>query len=175
MWPILVLSVIGLALIIERGAFLSSFARRNRKLRRYLSSHGAEGSPGYRGLDASLFEQGPAAADRWIQEVIQLEFDRVEKVLALLGAMASLAPLLGFMGTVSGMISAFQAIAAADRVSVSLVAAGISEAMITTAFGLIVAVPCSFFDHLFRFLLRSEAHYLQEEVGRALGLRRGGL
>lgn len=45
--------------------------------------------------------------------------------------------------------------------------------MITTAFGLIVAVPCSFFDHLYRFLLRSEAHYLQEEVGRALGAEGG--
>jgi biopolymer transport protein ExbB len=54
---------------------------------------------------------------------------------------ANIAPLLGFLGTVSGMIHAFEAIAAAEEVSAKLVATGIYEALITTAAGLIVAIP----------------------------------
>jgi biopolymer transport protein ExbB len=54
---------------------------------------------------------------------------------------ANIAPLLGFLGTVSGMIHAFEAIAAAEEVSARLVATGIYEALITTAAGLIVAIP----------------------------------
>lgn len=173
MWPILALSVIGLAIIIERGTYMAGFARRNRRLTRYLANRGGQGGSGYRLLDEALPGLDPEAADQRITAVLQLEFDRAEKVFTLLGAVGSLAPLLGFMGTVSGMIAAFQSIAAADRVSVSLVAAGISQAMITTAFGLIVAVPCLFCDHLYRFLQRSEAHYLQEEVGRTLRLPGG--
>ena len=58
-----------------------------------------------------------------------------------LATVANIAPLLGFLGTVSGMIHAFEAIAAAEEVSAKLVATGIYEALITTAAGLIVAIP----------------------------------
>jgi len=61
--------------------------------------------------------------------------------LSVLNAVANIAPMLGFLGTVSGMISAFYQIAAADQVSAKIVAAGIMEALITTETGLIVAIP----------------------------------
>ena len=63
--------------------------------------------------------------------------------------MSTIAPLIGFLGTVSGMINAFDAIANADQVNAKVVAGGIKEALITTAAGLIVAIPTmSFYQFL---------------------------
>jgi len=61
----------------------------------------------------------------------------------------TLAPMLGFLGTVSGMISAFDAIAAARAVDATIVASGIKIALITTQAGLIVAIPVQFFNNIF--------------------------
>jgi biopolymer transport protein ExbB len=78
-----------------------------------------------------------------------------------LATIANVAPLLGFLGTVSGMISAFAAIAAAEQVSAKLVAKGIQEALITTATGLIIAVPVTIAHSFFvaqidRFIIEME-------------------
>jgi biopolymer transport protein ExbB len=67
-----------------------------------------------------------------------------------LGVIANLAPMLGFLGTVTGMIKAFQAIAAAGTSNPSLVASGISEALLTTAAGLLVGIPALALFHFFR-------------------------
>ena len=65
-----------------------------------------------------------------------------------MASVANIGPLLGFLGTVSGMIHAFEAIAAADQVSAKLVASGISEALITTQAGLLIAIPVqSFYNY----------------------------
>jgi len=69
--------------------------------------------------------------------------------LIVLATIANVAPLLGFLGTVSGMIGAFDAIAAADQVNAKLVAGGISEALLTTFAGLVVAVPMSIGHNFF--------------------------
>lgn len=65
----------------------------------------------------------------------------LEKNLVLLATVANVAPLFGFTGTVTGMIRAFNSIAAAATVDAKTVAAGISEALLTTAAGLIIAIP----------------------------------
>ncbi|MBR4246284.1 MAG: MotA/TolQ/ExbB proton channel family protein, partial [Treponema sp.] len=65
---------------------------------------------------------------------------RMENGFNYLTALSSLAPLTGFLGTVSGMIGAFQSIAVATDVNAQLVAGGIYEALITTVFGLIIAI-----------------------------------
>lgn len=65
---------------------------------------------------------------------------KLERGLNVLAAIGSLAPLTGFLGTVSGMIAAFRTIANADQVNARMVAGGIFEALITTAFGLIIAI-----------------------------------
>jgi biopolymer transport protein ExbB len=74
---------------------------------------------------------------------------------------ANVAPLLGFLGTVSGMINAFEAIAAAEQVSAKLVASGISEALITTLAGLVIAIPVQiahnyFLSRIDRFIIEME-------------------
>ena len=85
----------------------------------------------------------------------------MERGLIWLATISTIAPLLGFLGTVSGMIGAFDAIKAADQVSAKLVAGGISEALITTQAGLLVAVPTSLFHNFFlsqidRFVVEME-------------------
>lgn len=65
---------------------------------------------------------------------------RIERGLDLLVAIGSIAPITGFLGTVSGMIAAFSSIAQASEVNAQLVAGGIFEALITTAFGLAIAI-----------------------------------
>lgn len=66
------------------------------------------------------------------------------------GLIASLAPMLGFLGTVTGMIQAFNAIAAAGTSNPALVASGISEALLTTATGLVIGIPSLALFHFFR-------------------------
>lgn len=70
-----------------------------------------------------------------------IELDFLERGLAVLGTIANVAPMLGFLGTVIGMILAFQAIETAGQVDPQLVASGIKVALITTAAGLTIAIP----------------------------------
>ena len=78
-----------------------------------------------------------------------IEVATLEKGLNILSALGNIVPMLGFLGTVSGMISAFSNIAAADQVNARLVAGGIEEALLTTAAGLIVAIPTLAFYNYF--------------------------
>ena len=75
--------------------------------------------------------------------------DVLEKPLAALDFIATLAPVLGFLGTVVGMISAFRSVSEATTVQLQLVASGLYEALFTTAFGLIVSVVATVFTFLF--------------------------
>lgn len=80
----------------------------------------------------------------------QVEANSLGSNVRGLGVVGNLAPMLGFLGTVTGMIKAFQAIAAAGTSHPSLVASGISEALVTTAFGLVVGIPSMALFHIFR-------------------------
>jgi biopolymer transport protein ExbB len=105
--------------------------------------------------------RGPAAVEKAIETSGTIEMSFLERGLVALATIANVAPLLGFLGTVSGMISAFAAIAAAEQVSAKLVAKGIQEALITTATGLIIAVPVTiahsvFVQQIDRFIIEME-------------------
>ena len=78
--------------------------------------------------------------ERAAEAEAQERLRRMENGFNYLTALSSLAPLTGFLGTVSGMIGAFQSIAVATDVNAQLVAGGIYEALITTVFGLIIAI-----------------------------------
>ncbi|TGK05134.1 MotA/TolQ/ExbB proton channel family protein [Leptospira langatensis] len=88
--------------------------------------------------DAEIFAKG---IEREAAEVITV----LERGLVIIAAVSTIAPLIGFLGTVSGMINAFDAIANADQVNAKVVAGGIKEALITTAAGLIIAIPAMTF------------------------------
>jgi biopolymer transport protein ExbB len=156
MWPILFSAALGLGFIIERLIF---FFRTKFSSKEFIDSLERSIS----GEDLTSVEAMCAESNNKMGQIIQkglqfkaLGYDRVEKAmsvagsvevsrmergLSVLNAVANIAPMLGFLGTVSGMISAFYQIAAADHVSAKIVAAGIMEALITTEAGLIVAIP----------------------------------
>jgi len=81
-----------------------------------------------------------------------------------LSTVANLAPMVGFLGTVSGMINAFQAIKIAGDVDPSMVAGGISEALITTAAGLIVGIIIQFCHNFFASRIDSIIADMQEQT-----------
>jgi biopolymer transport protein ExbB len=78
-----------------------------------------------------------------------IEMSYLEKGFVEMSSAITLAPMLGFLGTVSGMITAFAAIAAARAVDATIVASGIMIALITTQAGLLVAIPIQFFNNIF--------------------------
>ncbi len=166
MWPILFFSVLSIALILERGITLFIFKYRVDSFLSFLSSSGENGKSGIDEIDREIFSLSVNEAESLISESFQLLVDKITRVIELISGIGGIAPLLGFMGTVYGMIVAFTSIAGADRVSVKLVASGISQALITTGFGLSVAVVCLFFDHLYRFVLSSHVHRLEKGVNK---------
>jgi len=156
MHPILLCSIVGLAIILERLYFFAKArtdtGRLMNELLRVLQEEGFEAAQrmlhGTRGPIAAVLhsglaraKKGPEAVEKAITTAASIETALLERGLIWLATVANIAPLLGFLGTVSGMIHAFEAIAAAEEVSARLVATGIYEALITTAAGLIVAIP----------------------------------
>ncbi len=79
----------------------------------------------------------------------QLEVARLEKHVSLVATVASLGPMIGFLGTVTGMITAFQDMAyAGNNIDIQLLSTGIYEAMVTTVGGLIVGIICYFLHNI---------------------------
>ncbi len=160
MASILLSLILGLALAIERILYLN-FATTNtekllKKVEEALESGGIEAAKevcrNTRGPVASIFYQGLDRADEGIEvaekSVVSygsVQMGLLEKNLSWISLFIAIAPMLGFMGTVIGMIQAFDAIRIAGDVNAGLVAGPISVALITTASGLIVAVVLQVF------------------------------
>ena len=156
MWPLLGMLFFGIAVALERMYSLTR-AQVNTKvfmaeLQEALKQRGPEGAAevcsNTRGPVASVIhagllrlERGMDHVEKAVEESGAIEMAFLEKGMVWLSTVANIAPLLGFLGTVSGMIGAFDAIAKAGDVEPSIVAGGISEALITTASGLVIAIP----------------------------------
>jgi biopolymer transport protein ExbB len=176
MWGLLALSVIGVAVIIERWITLAKARADVRKLMEGVVGALKKGrldeavdicantrGPIPQILHAGLRQakKGTVAVEKAIETAGIIEMSFLERGLIILATVANVAPLLGFLGTVSGMISAFEAIAQAEQVSAKLVASGISEALITTMSGLVIAIPTQVAHNLFvqridRFVVEME-------------------
>jgi len=176
MWGLLALSIIGVAVIIERWITLHKARADVRKLMERIVGALKKGRldealdvcASMRGpipqiLHAGLRQakKGTVAVEKAIETAGIIEMSCLERGLIILATVANVAPLLGFLGTVSGMISAFEAIAQAEQVSAKLVASGISEALITTMSGLVIAIPTQVAHNLFvqridRFVVEME-------------------
>jgi len=94
-------------------------------------------------------DKGVEAVEKAIENAAMIEMSYLDKGFVEMSAGINLAPLLGFLGTVAGMIESFRAIAAARAVDATIVASGIMIALITTEAGLIVAIPFQFFNNIF--------------------------
>ncbi|MEM9338461.1 MAG: MotA/TolQ/ExbB proton channel family protein [Bacteroidota bacterium] len=152
---VLVCLILGLAIAIERIIHLNMASTNTNKLltevEDALSTGGADAAKevcrNTRGPVASIFTQGLMRMSEGIEMVEKsiiaygsVEMGKLERGMIWISLFISLAPMLGFMGTVIGMIDAFNAIAEAGDVSPALVAGGIKVALLTTVGGLIVAV-----------------------------------
>ncbi len=164
MWPILFFFVLGLIISLERLWSLSRASVNTRKFMATIQDALKEGGieaakevcENTRGPLASIFHAGLSRADQGIEQVEKaimtagsIEMAFLEKGLVWLATVVSIAPMLGFTGTVWGMIMAFEDIAKANDISPTIVATGISVALLTTMFGLIVAIIIQFFHNFF--------------------------
>lgn len=155
MGVVLLALIFGLALAIERIIYLNLATTNTEKLLKNveeaLNAGGVDAAKevcrNTRGPVASIFYQGLDRHDEGIDVVEKsvvsygsVQMGLLEKGLPWISLFIALAPMLGFMGTVIGMIGAFDAIEAAGDISPSLVAGGIKVALITTVSGLIVAI-----------------------------------
>jgi biopolymer transport protein ExbB len=157
MWFLLAFSIAALAVIIER-AWVLHRARINvneflAKIRKALIVNrsirdAVKICEQYRGPVASVMKSGllkygqpKEDVQKTIENAALYELGRLERRMVVLATTANIAPLLGFLGTVTGMIKSFDALAEAGLSNPGLVAKGIMEALITTAAGLFIAIP----------------------------------
>jgi len=155
MGVVLITLILGLALAIERIIYLNLATTNTDKLLSEiddaLKSKGIEGAKDVcrntPGPVASIFYQGlersPEGLDMVEKSIVaygSVQMGRLERNTSWIALFIALAPMLGFMGTVIGMIGAFDAIEAENNISPALVAGGIKVALLTTVFGLIVAM-----------------------------------
>ena len=166
MWPIILCSVVAMAIIVERfWALRSSYIIpkhlvaqvwgwvKNNQMDAGKLKEMKAGSPLGKVLAAGLVntKHGRDIMKESIEEVASHEVHEMERYMSVLGSIAAISPLLGLLGTVFGMIKVFTAIVLQGTGNAAVLAGGISEALLTTAAGLCVAIPSLFFH---RFLTR---------------------
>ncbi len=152
---VLLCLILGLAIVIERIIYLNMATTNTDKLLKNVedalntggvdaakevcrNTAGPVASIFYQGLDRS--HEGVEMVEKTVVSYGSVQMGLLEKGVSWISLFIALAPMLGFMGTVIGMIGAFDAIEAAGDISPSLVAGGIKVALLTTVFGLIVAM-----------------------------------
>ncbi len=157
MWFLLGFSVVALAFIIERAIalrrakinvneFLAKIRKAllvNRSVRDAIKICEQYQGPVASIMKAGLVKYGQPKEEieKTIENAALYEMGRLERGLTVLATIANVAPLLGFLGTVTGMIASFDALAEAGLSNPGLVAVGIKEALYTTATGLFIAIP----------------------------------
>lgn len=164
MHPILFCLIIGLAICIERFITLTRSGLNTRqfltKIKGALDEGGVQRAvevcANQKGSVASIFHAGLMRMDKGIDQVEKaivnagaIEMAFLERGMIWIAFFIAMAPMLGFTGTVQGMILAFEAIAKANDISPTIVASGIGVALLTTLFGLVVAMVLQFFHNFF--------------------------
>jgi len=152
--------IFGLALAIERIIYLNMATTNTKallaKVEEAMNSGGVDAAKAVcadsRGPIAAIFHQGLDRSGGSYEELAKavedygsLESTKLERGLSWISLFIALAPMLGFMGTVIGMIEAFDKIAQANTINASIVAGGIKVALITTVSGLVVAIILQIF------------------------------
>jgi len=182
MAPILLCSTLSVAIIIERfwtlrkskvtpadlAATVEDWAAKDELDRRHLSQLSVE-SPLGRIYSAALInrKRSREVIKEAVEDTGRHVVHDLERFLNTLGTIAGITPLLGLLGTVVGMIKVFSAIMISGVGDANVLAGGISQALITTAAGLTVAIPSFFFYRFFRGMV---AEYVVSMEEKALSL-----
>jgi biopolymer transport protein ExbB len=184
MWLILACALVAVVFILER-AFTLAKARSNSRalmtdvlnaVRRDGIAGGERVCEQTKGPIAAIIHsglrqarRGPEAVEKAIEAAGAVEMSFLERGLVWLATVSTVAPLLGFLGTVLGVMHSLDGLAAADTVSAKLVAGGISEALIPTQFGLLVAIPVAIAHNLFLSLVDRFVVEMQESSSELVG------
>ena len=173
----LVCLILGMAIAVERILFLALSKINTKKfiarVEEILNAEGVEAAKAYcrntRGPVASIFYQGLMRYDQGIESVEKavvsygsVQQGNMESGLSWISLCIALAPSLGFMGTVVGMIQAFDDIQAQATISPAVVAGGIKVALLTTMLGLIAAVVLQFFFNLVLSMIESQVVKMED-------------
>ena len=169
MWPLLLFSIAAVAITVERGIYLLYHNLKlddlKAKVEEAIRSGSIAGAKEYlesrtrRRMGARILltlVNRAGLSEHRLEKAVEAEalscIASLENGFSFLTALGSLSPLTGFLGTVSGMIGAFKSIAEATDVNAQIVAGGIYEALITTVFGLVIAIVAmsahSVFTHI---------------------------
>lgn len=179
MWIILLCSLVALTIIFERLLTLRTRQVAPSSLREQVIELATSGrmteerinkvrehSPLGRVFAAGLgnWHRGEDAVRESLEETGKVVVHRLARYLNTLGTIASITPLIGLLGTVIGMIKVFTAITVSGVGDPTVLSGGISEALITTAAGLSVGIPCLMFYRHFRGKIAELAVTLEEEA-----------
>ncbi|HAV93014.1 TPA: flagellar motor protein MotA [candidate division WOR-3 bacterium] len=188
MWPLLVSAIVGIVFVIERIVTFAIINKNPKKfvdqLKNVIEKEGIDAaiqfcaknpSPFARILESALTEfqyvgKNKQSIEDAIARASVVELAFLDRGMPFLTAVITLAPMLGFLGTVSGMVSAFDAIALAGTVEPKLVASGISEALITTLAGLVIAIPVSAAHTYFSTVINGYSRSLEDASNKIIDI-----
>ncbi|MBR9726907.1 MotA/TolQ/ExbB proton channel family protein [Shewanella intestini] len=180
LWPILILAALGLIIIIWRGALLfywrpmpeylanqASMANENNLTQVKQQLKNIKRTPSAKALaDAIANSSNIESMDQRLQNAMLKQMSAFERGLGFIALLAAMAPMLGLLGTVSGMIETFQSLTQFGNSDPKLLSEGISKALITTQAGLIVALPLL----LLHYPLKRRAQKLSLDMERQASL-----
>ncbi|MBD2096250.1 MotA/TolQ/ExbB proton channel family protein [Trichocoleus sp. FACHB-591] len=183
MWPLLGFSILAVALILERAAFWFRITQRqDRVVREALSLYKRSPQAAFQRLEQNadlpitrifltameLEQPSPEEFRLALESAAQAELPLLKRFNTVFETIISIAPLLGLLGTILGLIGSFASLRVGDLggTNATGVTAGISEALISTASGLIVAIFTLLFANTFRGLYQRQIALIQEYGGQ---------
>ncbi|MBG98681.1 flagellar motor protein MotA [bacterium] len=183
MWPILFIFIIGFVFVGERlyhllkglatkEDFAEDIAQTIKDSGVSAAKDKCDGAVGpvanlcYNALDRAHL--GEEAAEKSLEQSGAIEMASLEKNMTWISLCIATAPMLGFLGTVWGMIQAFNDIKMANDISPAVVAGGISVALLTTAFGLVVAVILQLLQNAVMYIIDNQIVTMQKSTSMLL-------
>jgi biopolymer transport protein ExbB len=183
MIPILLLSIFSIYLFIERFLYIRKSAvvdqdliynvidelRNKRKGEALIHAKNDATSLG-RILESGLDQSGktPKDSETYMEATANIEISEMEKNTGYLGIIAGIAPMLGFIGTISGVIKIFYNISLADNISIGIIAGGLYQKMICSGTGLIVGVIAYSCYHYLQMMIDRYSIDMQRQVNEVI-------
>jgi biopolymer transport protein ExbB len=179
MVPIILLSLVTIYLAVERFLYIRSVTKGRKDLmthiKRYLLSGDIKGAKAFAAQENSavgkIIASGLDHVGKPVKEIesmielsANIEIAEMEKNTGYLGIIAGIAPMLGFVGTISGIIRIFYEISLSDNISIGIIAGGLYEKMITSGSGLIVGVIAYSAYHLINQRISKFSREMQKDV-----------
>lgn len=183
MIPIILLSIFSIYLFIERFLYIRKSAvvdqnliynvideLRNKRNKEALIQARNDNTSLGRILESGLNQSGktPRDAENYMEATANIEISEMEKNTGYLGIIAGIAPMLGFIGTISGVIKIFYNISLADNISIGIIAGGLYQKMICSGTGLIVGVIAYSCYHYLQMMIDRYSIDMQRQVNEVI-------